>query len=160
MGAKGDNEPKTPIMPSCTNWRYRDGSTFVDFSLSDDSFYLNNANDWNRYCFAINTLTKKYSDLVGKTLVCEWDSDKALSVFGIGVISVASSATTSMSKVADRKDFSVQTVGHHRKVEIVIGTDYTTTNTGYYLTVFFFANSATDTSRVTVTNFECYIKGE
>lgn len=161
----GKNEPKTPIMPVCTNWYYTGGANCK--GLSDNSFQLAVANSWSAYTFATKTLSKKYSDLVGKTVVIDYDINRNdVWVCSNVFVCLLSSSTYAggISGAVDRKTISSTSnnrLHYHR--EIAIGVDYTASQTSYqnyYLSVGAYGNSSSGTGNVVVSNFQCYVKGE
>ena len=152
---------KTPIMPSCLNWYYVGTNSKA---LSDDSYQLGITSGWKSYSYATRSLSLKYSDLVGKTIVIEYDVDKANTwVSNTAYIALANSPNYNAgnSGLKDRTSYS-STSGNptHYYREITIGTSYVSTYTGYYLTVGAFAYSSTVSGIVKVANFRCYLKGE
>lgn len=160
MGKKHD-ELKTPIMPECTNWYY---SGVNDKALSGNSFQLTVNSTWSRYCYATRTLVKKYSDLVGKTVVVDYEIDR-IDAWPSNRVSLAvvnnDQYSGGISGAYDRADKSNNSSNpYHFHGEFLIGTDYTTTYTNYYLTVCLFGNSSSGTGVVKVSNFQCYVKGE
>jgi hypothetical protein len=163
MGAKKAEPPKENIFPSCQNWNTPNSSMFVP--LGDTSFKLivSYASTWKNYCYATRTLTKKYSDLVGKTLVIDFAKDDPNSVESSKGLGVTSNPNF-LGGVTDftyKKDFNsgwATLPNGHRHKEIVIGTDFVTTYTNYYLSFYIFAYSTTAGKYMTVTDFICYVK--
>ena len=154
--AKNTPQP-IQFLPGCLNWKKNGSNTSL---ITDDSFQLkpSGANSWNFYVFATNVLTLKYNDLVGKTVVIDFDATNIDQVVcGLGLINT-NNYSSGISGVQGRKDFSNQSSveGHYHR-EIAIGTDFTTTNyPTYFLSFYCFGYNATTSGiTTTVTNFKC-----
>lgn len=157
MGAKAE-APKTNIMPSCTTWKFSISGS--DHALSDNSFILHNRSDWKGYCYA-TPLTKRYSELKGKTIVIEFNNDKPLYSFGLAQDNVYN-PQGGYSGLVNPIVFAYPIAAGRHQYKIAIGTDYTTTTAreNYWITIYFWAQDAENTDAVTVSNFICYIEGE
>lgn len=128
----------TQFMPSCLNWRLNGANTMA---LSADSltFKINKA-DWGFYAYATRTLTMRYSDLLGKTVIIDYydnSADGTKIYTGLGLWQDPNTIY-GLSAIHDKVSFnSTSDTPHHYHREIVIGTDYVSTWTNEYLSLVF-----------------------
>ena len=156
-----ETTPVTQLLPSCLNWW--DYGRKVYTPLTDDSFELKviQLSSWNCYCYATRTLTVKYADLVGKTVVVDYDFDDPNGVRSAVQFGTTSNAdfTANSGSIHSKSSLPNPTItSNHYHAEVVIGTDYTTTYVNEYLTLVQYVYSTSSTGTLTVTNFKCYIK--
>lgn len=159
MRAEKSEDFGVQFMPSCLNW-YLNGTNTKALSENSLSFAPTSVNSWGYYAYATRALTKKYSDLLGKLIIVDFDfvtpGDTLLYV-SMGLLTSPSS-TGGISAQRDRKNIG-NTVGvpYHFHREIVVGTDYTTTDyTDLYLSLGMFAiNYNTKDIPITVKSLKC-----
>lgn len=160
MGAQED-APVAQLLPSCLNWF--DYNNHVYTPMTDNAFELkvSSLSAWSNYCYATRTLTVKYADLVGKTVVVDYDFYDPNGVRSVAQFATISDAnfTGGVSNTSSRSALPNPTItSNHYHAEVVIGTDYTATNVNEYLTLVQFVYSTSIRGTLTVTNFKCYIK--
>lgn len=156
-----ENAPVAQLLPSCLNWF--DCNNRVYTPLTDNSFELkvNNLSAWNSYCYATRTLTAKYADLIGKTVVVDYDFDDPNNVRSTVQFATTSNASfiSGASGMNSRSSLPNPTItSNHYHAEVVIGVDYIATNVNQYLSLIQFVYSTSIKGTLTVTNFKCYIK--
>ena len=160
MGVEKYEDFGVQFMPSCLNWKFGGAK-----ALSEDSLYINPlATGWNYYAYSTRTLTLKYSDLIGKRVIVDFDivsPGNNLIYVSLGTLADPN-FSGGVSGQSNRKNiYSSSTRTNHFHWEGVIGTDYTSTNTSYYLALSVFAyNPTSDYGPVTVTNIKCGYKQE
>ena len=136
----------TPFLAPFSSWHLTGGTV-----ISDDSITINT----NRYAYSIQNVLTTYSNLVGKTVIIDFDVTATTGFYvQIGVNSRNQSGY-GISSVVDRITISGMQ-GLHYHAEIEVGDDYTTTHTGYYFTVCL--RSSADSPNITVSNFRCGYK--
>lgn len=119
--------------------------------ISDDSMTINS----NRYAYSIQDVLMTYSDLVGKTVIIDFDVTATTGFYvQIGVHS-KNEAGAGISAISDRITIGGMQ-GLHYHAEVVAGDDYTTTNTNYYFTVCL--RTSSNSPNITVSNFRCGYK--
>lgn len=135
----------TPFLSPFTEW-HRSGIQV----LSDNSAQLKNGGN-NYYMYSAGTDGMLYSELVGKTVVIDFDMapDSCASV-QVGA-KTNNTAGYGISSLGDRKTIA-NTSGNpaHYHSEIKVGTDYTTTTPSRYFIVAIRANAVG-----IVSNFKC-----
>lgn len=154
--AKNTPQP-IQFLPGCLNWKKNGSNTSL---ISDDSFLLKPgaANNWSYYVLATNVLTLRYNDLVGKTVVIDFDATNIEQITCGLTLASQNNFSGGISETKGRSSFPNQSSveGHYHR-EIAIGTDFTTTNyPTYFLTFYCYGYNATTSGiTTTVTNFKC-----
>ena len=136
----------TQFLSPFSSW-YLSGGDVV----SDDSMAINA----NRYAYSVQDVIMTYSDLVGKTVIIDFDVTATTGFYvQIGVNS-KNQTGVGISGISDKVTISGMQ-GLHYHAEVVVGNDYTTTNTAYYFTVCL--RSSSSSPIITVSNFRCGYK--
>ena len=160
MGAGDKSLNFVSIVPSVLNW-YKSGGGRISL-ISDDSLSANvQKGGWNTYVYSTRNSPFRYSDLIGKTIFIEFDTNLPKSNVTVGLgLNVYNNTAGGISAMQSRAGFSHNDSNdqYHFKRHTIIGTEWTTdTNKqNYWMSLYiFWYNESQSPGRLTISNLRC-----
>lgn len=149
MGPPNEVDYGTQFLAPLSEWKMQ-GATVT----SVDSVRI----QANRYAYSGGSTGKRYSELLGKTVIIDFDVDIPNNLYK-AIIGVKQTLGTGegISAVVDRKSLTSYFDGTHLHAELVIGTDFITSNTTYFITLCLQTTSSAS-GNTNVSNIKCGYK--